>query len=111
MLLDPNNKIVLLCTKGMELEATQPEAAKVLFMQAWHNALNDIDKCIAAHYLARHQVSVQDKLHWDKTALEFALKIEEDSIKSYYPSLYLNIAKCYEAMEDYDNAKINYQHW
>ncbi len=48
-------------------------------------------------------------MHWDKTALEFALKIEDDSIKSNYPSLYLNIAKCYEDLEDYDNARINYQ--
>jgi len=46
-------------------------------------------------------------LYWDKIALEFALKV--DDIRSYYPSLYLNIAKCYEDLHDYGNAKINYK--
>ncbi len=109
MLLDSNNKIVQLCARGMELEAVQPDAAKDLFMQAWNDSSDDHEKCIAAHYLARHQMLTQDKLHWDKTAIEFALKTDDKRIKLYYPSLYLNIAKCYEDLEDYDNAKINYQ--
>lgn len=109
MFFDANNKIVQLCCKGMELEATQPEAATVLFMQAWNDSLNDLEKCIAAHYVARHQMSTRNKLYWDETSLEFALKINDNGIKLYYPSLYLNIAKCYEDLEDYDNAKINYQ--
>ena len=107
MFLDANNKIVQLCTKGIELEATQPEAAAVLFMRAWYDASSDTEKCMAAHYVARNQTSTQAKLYWDKKALEFALKA--DDIKAYYPSLYLNIAKCYEDLEDYNNAKINYQ--
>ncbi len=41
---DPNNKIVQLCAKGIELEATQPLKAKVLFMQAWSEAETDIEK-------------------------------------------------------------------
>src|SRR5579864_6491359 len=106
---DPNNTIVQFCAKGMELEATQPSEAKALFIQAWNEAKTDIEKFTAAHYVARQQPSTKDKLHWDKTALEFALKIEDDGIKSNYPSLYLNIAKCYEDLGDYNNAHINYQ--
>lgn len=109
MLTDPNNKIVQLCAKGIELEATQAEAAKDLFMQAWNDASNDLEKCIAAHYVARHQMSTKDKLHWDKISLEFALKIDDSNIKLYCPSLYLNIAKCYEDLEDYKNAQNYYQ--
>jgi len=107
MLFDANNKIVQLCARGMELEATQPDIAKNLFMQAWDASTNDFEKFTAAHYVARHQTSIKDKLYWDKIALEFALKV--DDIRSYYPSLYLNIAKCYEDLHDYGNAKINYQ--
>lgn len=106
---DPNNKIVQLCAGGMELEATKPEEAKALFMHAWNTSTNDLEKCIAAHYVARHQPSTEEKLHWDKMALEFALKINDSHIKLYYSSLYLNIAKCYEDMNDHDNASINYQ--
>lgn len=61
MLLDPNNKIAQLCAKGIEIEAIQPEVAKALFMQAWDESLSDLEKCIAAHYLARCQMSTQDK--------------------------------------------------
>ena len=109
MHIDPANKIVQLCAMGIELEATKPEEAKALFMQAWNASSNDLEKCIAAHYVARHQSSTEEKLQWDKTALEFALKIDGSHIKSYYPSLYLNIAKCYEDMNDHDNASVNYQ--
>jgi tetratricopeptide (TPR) repeat protein len=106
---DPNNKVIQLCAKGMKLEATQPLKAKALFMQAWNEAETNIEKFAAAHYVARHQLSTADKLHWDETALNLALQIEEDSIKSNFPSLYLNIAKCYEDLKDYYNARINYQ--
>lgn len=106
---DPNNTIVQLCAKGMELEATQPLEAKALFIQAWNEAIIDVEKFTAAHYVARQQPSTKDKLHWNIIALEFALKIEDDSIKSNHPSLFLNIAKCYEDLGDYINARINYQ--
>jgi tetratricopeptide (TPR) repeat protein len=106
---DPTNKIVQLCANGIEMETTQPEEAKALFLQAWNASTNDFEKCIAAHYVARHQISTEDKLQWDKTALDFALKIDDGDIQPHLPSLYLNVAKCYEDLKDYDNAIINYQ--
>ncbi len=106
---DPGNKIIQLCAKGMELEAKQPEEARTLFLQAWNESTNDFEKFTAAHYVARHQTSIEDKLNWDKTALEFALKVDDDNIAISYPSLYLNIAKCYEELKDFDNARKNYQ--
>lgn len=110
MQFDPHNKIVQLCVKGMEMEANQqPEEAKATFLQAWNEATNDFEKFTSAHYVARHQVSAQDKLKWDETALRFALKINDTSMLVSYPSLYLNIAKCYEDLNDIDNAKQNYQ--
>jgi tetratricopeptide (TPR) repeat protein len=109
MQFDPNNKIVQLCAKGIEMEARQPEEARTLFLQAWNESTNDFEKFTAAHYVARHQTSAEDKLNWDKTALEFALKIDDSSMATTYPSLYLNIAKCYEDLKDFDNAGKNYQ--
>jgi outer membrane biogenesis lipoprotein LolB len=89
---DPNNKIIQLCAREMELEANQkPDEAQALFLQAWDQAANDFEKFTAAHYVARHQKSVEDKLKWDETALTFALKINDDCMRGNYPSLYLNI--------------------
>lgn len=109
MLFDTNNKINQLCAKGMEIEVQQPAVAKALFLQAWQEATTDIEKITAAHYVARHQASIQKKLCWDKTALEFALKANDERIAATYTSLYLNIAKCYEDLHDFDNAKRNYE--
>ena len=109
MLFDPNNKIVQLCSHGMILEGEGKKAeAKQLFQDAWEKAVTDSEKFTAAHYLARKQNSVEEKLKWDMTALEFALKVKDDEMKSAYPSLYLNIGKCYEDMNDIENAKNYY---
>jgi rifampin ADP-ribosylating transferase len=106
---DPNNKIVKLCAQGMEMEGRgKAEEASKLFLQAWNEATNDFEKFTAAHYVARHQKNVNDKLIWDETALLLAQKINNDTVNGAFPSLYLNIAKCYEDLKDLDNAKRNY---
>lgn len=106
---DPNNKIVKLCAEGMELEGQgKKEEALKQFNQAWDEASNDFEKFTAAHYVARHQKSVTDKLKWDKIALELAIKIDDEKVKGAFPSLYLNIAKGYEDLNDFKKAKINY---
>jgi tetratricopeptide (TPR) repeat protein len=107
---DPNNNVIKLCAQGMEMEARGlTEEARRLFLQAWNEAANDFEKFTAAHYVARHQKSIDDKLKWDETALGFALKINDGSMQVSYPSLYLNVAKCYEDLKDINNAQKNYQ--
>jgi tetratricopeptide (TPR) repeat protein len=110
MLFDPNNHVVRLCAEGMELEAKSNfDDARNKFIKAWNDATNDFEKFTAAHYVARHQKSVEDKLSWDRTALSFALKIKDENMPANFPSLYLNIAKCLEDLGDFGNAKENYQ--
>jgi tetratricopeptide (TPR) repeat protein len=110
MIFDPENKIVQLCARGMSMEAEgNTSNAAELFFQAWVESTNDLERFMSAHYVARHQKTIADKLNWDKTALRSALKIKDDTMKAHYPSLYLNIAKCYEDLEDFDAAKKQYQ--
>jgi len=110
MQFDQNNHVVKLCAKGMEYEAEQkPEEAYASFLKAWEGAITDSEKFTAAHYVARHQKTVQDKLAWDVKALEFALKVDDPGMTAMYPSLYLNIAKCHEDLHDPVNAKMNYE--
>jgi rifampin ADP-ribosylating transferase len=107
---DPNSKIVKLCAEGMELEGQgRKDEALKHFEQAWKEASNDFEKFTAAHYVARHQESVADKLEWDETALQLALKINDETVMGAYPSLYLNIAKGNEDLNDFNNAKMNYE--
>ncbi|MBW4888490.1 NAD(+)--rifampin ADP-ribosyltransferase [Mucilaginibacter sp. HMF5004] len=107
---NPSNIVIKLCLQGMDMEEKgKPEEASKLFLQAWNEATDDFEKFTAAHYVARHQKNIPDKLRWHETTLQFALKINNDAVKSAFASLYLNIAKCYEDLNDVDNAKRNYE--
>jgi len=107
---DQNNNVVKICTQGMSLEGEgKKEEAFQLFQQAWQEASDDFEKFTAAHYVARHQKNVDSKLKWDLLSLNHALKIDSAATKGILPSLYLNVGKCYEELNDFVNAKINYE--
>jgi tetratricopeptide (TPR) repeat protein len=107
---NPNNPIIQLCVQGMAFEENgKPEEAGKLFLQAWNEATNDFEKFTAAHFVARHQKNVSEKLKWLETALAFALKINDVTVNGALPSLYSNIAKCYEDLNDPGNAKKNHE--
>lgn len=110
MLFDPQNPINQFCAQGMLLEGeAKPDEAAKLFMKAWNEATDIAEKFIAAHYVARHQDNVADKLKWNETALTLALELDNPEINGVFPSLYLNVAKCYEDLRDFDKAIENYQ--
>ena len=109
MQFDPNNKVVKLCAEGMQAEAEgNIETAHSLFQQAWDIASDDFEAFTAAHYLARNQVDPNDVLKWNLEALSRANKINDDEVGTYYPSLYLNIGKSYENLNDIEAANKNY---
>ena len=92
--------------QGMTLEDQgQPEEAAGLFLKAWNEATNDFEKFIAAWYLARVQLNIADRSKWYETALQLAWKVDNDAVKGAFPSLYSNLAKCYEELSDFDKAK------
>src|SRR3977135_546855 len=106
----PSNNVIKLCVQGMDMEANDnPDEASRLFLQAWNESTNDFEKFTAAYYVAQHQENVPDKLKWLETALQFALKISDESVKAAFPSLYSNIAKCCEELNDLDNARRNHE--
>jgi rifampin ADP-ribosylating transferase len=107
---NPANHVIQLCIQGMELEENgKPEEACSVFLQAWNESTNDFEKFTSAYYVARHQETVRDKLKWLETSLQFALKINDVMVTGAFPSLYLNIAKCYEDLNDRERAKMSYE--
>lgn len=105
-----NNNVVQLCLRGMGLEdsGTAEEASKV-FLQAWRQADNDFERFLAAHYVARHQKSVQDKLKWLETGLQYALQVNDVAVSSAFPGLYGRIAACYEHLNEPGEATRYYE--
>lgn len=103
--MDGENPVVKLCAEGMSLEAQghSAEAAKV-FAQAWQIATDDFEASIAAHYVARHQKSPAEALHWNQISLDRANLVSEERVRGFYPSLYLNMGKSHEDLNHLEDA-------
>ena len=103
--MDPNNAIVKLCAQGMEEESKgNAEGAATLFEQAWTKSTNDFERCIAAHYVARHQPSPPLALHWNQEAMDCADRVADGSVTEFLPSLYLNLGKSHEDLGNLEKA-------
>ena len=108
-LLDPTNPVVQLCITGTQAEMhDQIGAAQAAYQQAWAAAQTPLDRCIAAHYCARHQ-PLAIMLEWNQIALEQAQLVESSAISEFLPSLYLNVAWSYEQTAQIDQALEHYQ--
>lgn len=106
MQIDPANPVVALCAEGMQAESRQQlERARELFQRAWTEHRSDYEAAIAAHFLARHQPSLDDSLRWNQRALEHALAAPADQVDGFFASLYLNLAHAYEMLERTDQAQ------
>ena len=104
--MDPENPVVRLCIEGMAAESRgDPEGASRCFDRAWRAADDEYERCIAAHYVARHQPSEDDRLAWNRRALEAADEVGDDRVSSLYPSLLLNLGHSLEATGDPDGAR------
>ena len=108
--MDANNPIVKLCARGMEEEGKgNLSGAAQLFAQAWTECTSDYERCIAAHYVARHQPTADQTLHWNQTAMDCAGRIEDGSVAEFLPSLYLNLGKSHEDLGHAAEASRYYQ--
>jgi len=107
--MDLNNLVIQLCTAGTRAEFEHRlEDTRILYQQAWEARTDDYDACIAAHYVARFQNSAEESLRWNQIALEHANVINDERIKDFYPSLYLNLGRSYELVGNPSEAQKYY---
>ncbi len=104
--MDPSNPVVKLCAQGMEEEGKGniPEA-KSLFKDAWARSRNDFERCIAAHYVARHQPTAELALQWNQQAMDCAVRVSDGSTDEFFASLSLNLGKSHENLGHTDEAR------
>ena len=106
---DADNPVVQLCADGTAAERRGDFAqAMELFERAWTGAVDDYDRCIAAHYLARHQDGPQPTLEWNERCLRLALNVNDERVRRFFPSLYLNIGRSHEQLGDRQAALASY---
>lgn len=109
--MDPDNPIIKLCAQGMEAEgAGRPTEARECFRQAWDASTDPFEACIAAHYLARHQDTLEATLNWNQLALDRANAAAGARVADFYPSLHLNLGKSHEDLGDLAQARTHYEH-
>lgn len=108
--MDPDNPIVQLCAAGMKAAAAGDSAgASRLFQQAWDESRDDFEASIAAHYVARHQPNAHETLRWNQLALGRAKNAGPEKVRTFYPSLYLNLGKSHEDLGQRGEAAKYYQ--
>jgi hypothetical protein len=88
--MDPSNRVIALCAQGMALDGTPQEAVR-LFEEAWAIRRDDFDAAVAAHFLARHQSTDAETLHWNVLAVEHAEAVSDGRATELLASLYLNL--------------------
>ena len=107
--MDLSNPVIQLCTAGTHAEFEHRlENARLLYQQAWEARTDDYDACIAAHYVARFQDTVEESLRWNQLALEHANAVNDERVKEFYPSLYLNLGRSYELIDNQAEAQRYY---
>lgn len=110
MNIDPENPVIKLCAEGIAAEMQRDfETAAALYTRAWAQQNSDYEACIVAHYLARVQSNLEDILHWNLEALRYADMVADDSVVTFYPSLYLNIGRAYEEQGRIEEARQYYE--
>ena len=98
-MIDPTNPVVALCAEGMAREGTPAEARR-LFEQAWAIRRDDYDAAVAAHFIARHQLTPADVLHWNALAVRHAEAVPNGRAAELMASLYLNLGDAHANVGD-----------
>ena len=107
--MDPSNPVVAMCSEGMRAESEGRAAeAKVLFGRAWEAATDDYEACIAAHYLARHQETMELTLQWNEESLRRAELVGDERVDGFLPSLFLNLGHSHEELGEPEKARTFY---
>lgn len=95
--MDPDNPVIRLCRLGVDAEAAQRfDEARALYEHAWRSSSNDVEACIAAHYVARRQCTPDQTLWWNQIALARADAVRDGRTRGFYASLHLNLAMAHE---------------
>ncbi len=90
---------VELCMASTRAEyAGRLDEARALSRQAWESATNVGDACVAAHYVARYEPDLAERLRWNEIALERAEAAPPQQIAVWLPSLCVNLGRAHEAL-------------
>ncbi|MBS1123303.1 MAG: hypothetical protein H6Q90_5531 [Deltaproteobacteria bacterium] len=108
--MDPDNAIMRICAQGVAAEiALRRDEAHALFLHAWRSSTDNVEACIAAHYVGRLQSDDQQALWWNQIALARADAVRDGRVRSFYASLHLNLGMAHEKLGQLAHARHHFQ--
>lgn len=106
---DPDNAVVKMCVEGVSHESRgEIDRAAERYRSAWERSADGVERCIAAHYVARCVPDAEERLRWNETALQAALAAGGERVEGFLASLYLNAGKSYEDVGNWTKARGSY---
>jgi tetratricopeptide (TPR) repeat protein len=100
------NHVVTLCAEGWAAEHEgRIDDARALYQRAWDERADEYEACIAAHYLARVQERREERLHWNREALDHANAADDPRVEELFPALYLDLGRLFEEMGNLEAAR------
>lgn len=105
----PSNKIVKMCMQAIyAYENNEFDKAIVLLEDAYKCSETEFEKFVSSYKKAEYENDLNNKLKWFEISIKHAINSDCISSKTAYSTLYLNIAKTYEKLNELENAKKNY---
>jgi len=86
------------------------DEARAAYDAAWEAATDDYEACIAAHYVARLQRDPEERIRWNRMALDRAAAVADQRVAGFHASLALNLGSAYEDAGRPDVARGWYAH-
>ena len=104
--LDPSNPVVAAIGRGMHAEIIgDRQAALVAYTEAWDQATDDFERCIAAHYVPRAIEDAAEKLRWNEVALAHATAVGDDRVAGFFASLHACVGQARLGVGDATGAR------
>ncbi len=97
--MESNNPVITLCVEGIWAETENRfDDARQCYQQAWDSCTDEYEACIAAHYLARSQTSLEESLRWNLQALQIAYSVKDKRVRDFLPTLYMSLGHAYKRL-------------
>ena len=92
--LDLSNPVVAAVGRGTRSEmAGDREGARAAYTEAWNAAKDDLERCIAAHFVPRTIDDPREKLRWNEDALRYAVAVGDERVTGFFASLHASIGQ------------------
>ena len=102
---DWSNPVVAAVGRGAQAEMTgDREAARAFYHEAWNTAKDDLERCIAAHFVPRMIDDPRDKLRWNEDALRYATAVGDGRTIGFFASLHASVGQARLGLGDTSGA-------